>query len=178
MNSTLFHIALANSPIDVIKLLLSKEVKARCISEGYSTNILATAQMSRGGTFPIHVACMRKDIGIDIIKTLLRLERASISYTDGKGNTPLDCVCYNKDIDEKLVKLLLDVENDYGIRPEEEADYFKSAAKTYNWNGETPLHIAVKARATGAHNLLRPELIYLKGLGSEGRDNHRLPSSH
>ncbi len=170
VNSTILHIALAHSPIDVIKLLLMKEVRARCVSGGFRENLLTTEQHSRGGMYPIHVACRRKDVGIDIIQTLLRLERASIFYTDNLGNTPLHYVCNNKDVDEKLVQLLLDAEDEHVGYEGNSFKFQRPAVKTLNKNDETPLHVAVNSQATGAHALLRPEHICLRQLGGEGKD--------
>ncbi len=179
-NSTIFHIALAHSPIDVIDLLLSKEVMDRCTFAQRDTqnNLLSTPQKRRDGTYPIHVACKRKDLGIEIIRNLLRLEKESIFYEDSKKNRPLHHICTNKDVDEKLVELLLDAEKDClkAVKSIQTLDKekHKKSTRILNKKNETPLHtplhVAVKAEASGAHVLLGPDHIYLEGMDDQARD--------
>jgi len=120
--------------------------------------------------FPIHVACARKDLGVDIIKKLLLLERESISYVDSTGNTPLHHVCNNENADENLVELLLKTEDEYVSDQGKSGQLDQLSVKKSNKKGETPLHLAVKAKATGTHALFQPKYICLKGLEGEGKE--------
>lgn len=108
-NSTILHIALANSPKEVIDVLLMKEVKARCMLSSYFVD-LHSIQEGYGGMVPLHVACGREELDSGTIKTLLRLRRTSVFAKDNDGNTPLHLVCMNPNVTEDVIQMLLESE--------------------------------------------------------------------
>lgn len=198
-NTTILHIALANSSPDVIKLLLTMEVKSRCKLSRTVTN-LHNIQEQFEGMIPMHVACKRDDLDSEMIDTMLRLRRKSVFDLDDRGNTPLHLVCMNKGVSEDIINMLLESEKDQNMNERLrkantgiiEADEFDinifadnpkkkkksakeekvltSAARMGNNDGHTPLFLATHSAATNVHRLLEPEYLALSGLGDEEKD--------
>lgn len=192
-NSTILHVALANSSTEVINLLLLKEVKARCRISPNVRN-LHNIQEGKNGMMPMHVACAREELDAGIIQTLLQLRRKSVFDCDDAGNTPLHIVCMNSSVSEDIIDMLLESEKTQNVNEQlmksnkhlvesdvvfEDNPFWRrrnaekrvvSAARTTNSDGHSPLFLATHAGATEVHRLLGPEYLLLAGLGSEEQE--------
>jgi ankyrin repeat protein len=155
--STTLHIALAYAPTDAIDLVLNIVTKA-CIDKDEKKQLCDMTE-THDYMLPIHVACARKSVSADVIKTLLRLNGEGIFQRDKNGNTPLHLLFQNEINDERKVQILLDTASSM-----ETPSSRHFITKLTNNKQETPFMIALKNKIKGAYELMNPNYVCLKSM--------------